>query len=168
MRHFIALSLLALVMAMPLHAKGDKPGTIKGILSTGVTSDNGFNIVNVGGYYTFTKRIDVGAKLGLFTDPVTSRGNTYSYTGFSFVASGLFHVNEWISPLPNLDLYGGLDLGLRFWASPDELSNRNTEAVFEPFVGATYYFKKTIGVNLELGGGADGTVNARAGLVLKF
>ncbi|GEM_PF-3714756 len=168
MRHFIALTLLALVMAMPLQAKGDKPGTIKGVIGTGITSENGFNILNVGGYYTFTNRIDVGAKLGLFTDPVSIGNNTYSHTGFSFVASGLFHVNEWINPLPNLDLYGGLDLGLRFWGSPDELSERNNEAVFEPFVGATYYFKKTIGANLELGGGADGTVNARAGLVFRF
>lgn len=97
----------------------------------------------------------------------------YNWTSVIIAARSAFHYG-W--EVKGLDTYGGLSMGLRFLSfsrtyngdhnlNPDNYNPGATFFHFGPFVGASYFFNNSIGINGELG---YNTSWIQAGLVFKL
>lgn len=109
--------------------------------------------------YGITDQISVG---GMAAFASWSGWGTSTYFG----VRGAYHVNDLLK-LNNdkVDLYAGGGLGYQKW-SYKGISGSYDGGIFPIFfVGGRYYFKESLGVYAELGGG---TAALNAGVTLKF
>ena len=68
----------------------------------------------------------------------------------------------------NWDFYAGLNLGFYAWTSPSDYPGDHTSGVgLGAQIGGRYYFSRTVGLNLELGGGTV-TSGGKFGLTFKL
>ncbi|MBN1112965.1 MAG: outer membrane beta-barrel protein [Bacteroidales bacterium] len=175
MRKLLALITLSTLVSVSAFCSNPEIGSIKATLGTGVSTGRGFQLFHAAGHYMLTDRIEVGLRAAYNLDNEFYSPNNsfytkdYTYNGISFATTGSFHINEWLELPSNLDLYGGLDLGMTFWSNPNDASfKRKTDALFGVFAGAAYFFNNKLGASLEIGQFTNSGVNARVGVIFKL
>lgn len=105
--------------------------------------------------------LGIGAIMALGSYKYEVLNDTEKYFRFLLGARGTYH---FVDLVDNLDLYGGISLGLKLgdtYYDPDPFDY----VMEEIFVGARYFFADNIAVNGELG---YGVAYAKAGISFKF
>ncbi len=98
-----------------------------------------------------------------------SIGDYYDWNEFYIGPRGAFHLT--MLKVENLDVYGGVSFGLRFYSEPTYVGVNNygrntfTSAYGGLFVGGRYYFSKGFGVFSEL---SYDITFIKLGVVFKF
>jgi len=122
--------------------------------------------------YGVTDEISVGGGLDYLSYHYGYGGGNYSYTVTYLAGRGSYHFNKLINLRnENWDIYGGLSLGYRSFSWKDYSGNGAGSAYGSGLflgihAGARYYFSKSVGGLLEIGG--LGSTNARVGVTFKF
>jgi outer membrane immunogenic protein len=80
--------------------------------------------------------------------------NRYRHNIIGLSGNVNYHFNNILEIPPQWDFYAGLNLGFYYWSSPTNYGGDNRTGVgLGAQIGGRYYFNKTVGINLEFGGG---------------
>ena len=100
------------------------------------------------------KNITMGGEFSYRSYNEDWKSNKYHHNIIGISANGNYHFNTLLKIPEKFDVYAGLNLGFYSWSSPDEYDGDNNSGLgLGAQVGARYYFSKTVGINLEFGGG---------------
>ena len=113
--------------------------------------------------------ITAGGSLSFQSKGETYGNNKWKHTIVGLNARGSYHFNELLEAPDEWDFYGGMSLGYYFWdtkydgagASYSYSGSGSGGLGIGLHLGARYFIKDNMGINLELGGGsvlAGGTV----------
>lgn len=81
-------------------------------------------------------------------------GAKYDHSIFGISGNGNYHFNSVLNIPSNWDLYAGLNLGFYIWSSSAGYGGSgSSELGLGAQLGARYALSKTVGLNLEFGGG---------------
>ena len=79
-----------------------------------------------------------------------------------------YHFNNLLGIPDNWDFYGGVNVGFYAWNFPEHYPGAHTSGLgLGAQLGGRYYFSKTVGLNLEFGGG-NAFAGGKLGLSFRF
>ena len=125
--------------------------------------------VYVGLDYGIHRDITLGGELSYRSDSEVYGSNKYTSSVIGIGLNGNYHFNR-ILDLPSpWDLYAGLGITYYSWKYDNDLYKRSgsTDSGIGVQIGTRYFFTKSFGLNLELGGG-NATNGAKFGITYKF
>lgn len=97
-------------------------------------------------------------------------GNRYNRSIIGIAGNGNYHFNTILNIPREWDFYAGLSLGFYIWNDPDNDydGDHSSGLGLGAQVGGRYYFNDRLGINLELGGGANAFGGGKFGITLKL
>jgi hypothetical protein len=80
----------------------------------------------------------------------------YNHSIVSISGNANYHFNKLMKIPSNWDLYAGINIGFYIWSSPGDYHGDHSSSLgLGAQVGGRYYLSKTVGLNLEFGGGNE-------------
>jgi len=120
-----------------------------GLSSWGIPVYGGFD-------YGVDRDISVGAEVTYRSYHDDWIGYRYDLSVVGISGNGNYHFNRILKIPDKWDVYAGLNLGFYSWSSPSGYAgNHNSGLGLGVQFGGRYYFSKTVGINLEFGGGNE-------------
>ena len=130
---------------------------------------SGYGIpIYVGLDYGASRDFTLGGELSFRSYSDHYSGAIYNHTIMGIAANGNYHFNTVLDMPHDWDFYAGLNLGFYAWTSPSDYpGDHNSGLGLGLQVGGRYYLSKTVGLNLEVGGGTA-TSGGKFGLTFKL
>jgi outer membrane immunogenic protein len=104
--------------------------------------------------YGIHEDISIGGELSYRSYNDSWSGHGYDHSVIGVLGNGNYHFNRILKIPQPWDFYAGLNIGFYIWNSPSDYEGSHSSGLgLGAQVGGRYYVTKTIGINLELGGG---------------
>jgi len=124
--------------------------------------------VYIGLDYGVSKDITLGAEFSVRNYDEDWNNGVYRQQIMGFIGNGNYHFNNVLKIPSNFDFYAGLNVGFNVWTSPTGYAGSHSSGLaIGAQVGGRYYFNKSLGLNLELGGGNSAS-NGKFGLSFRL
>jgi len=108
----------------------------------------------VGLDYGIDKDVSIGGELSYRSFHDDWGIARYNHTIIGIAGNGNYHFSRVLNIPQPWDVYGGLSVGFYIWSSPSGYGGSHSSGVgLGAQVGGRYYFSKSVGINLEIGGG---------------
>ncbi len=118
--------------------------------------------------YGIEEDISIGGEISYRSYGEDWGGKDYSHTVIGISGNGNYHFNRILKISEPWDFYAGLNIGFYIWSSPSGYGgSHNSGLGLGAQVGGRYYFSKTLGINLELGGG-NAFTSGKIGVTIKI
>jgi len=124
--------------------------------------------VYVGIDYGVAQDITIGGEFSYRSYREHWQSGYFHHNIMGFSGNGNYHFNR-ILKLPKVwDFYAGANLGFYVWTSPSDYGGDHSSGLgIGAQIGARYYVSRTVGLNLEFGGG-NAFSGGKFGLSLKL
>lgn len=118
--------------------------------------------------YGIDKDISIGGELSYRSYHDDWSGHGYDHSVIGILGNGNYHFNSILKIPSPWDFYAGLNLGFYVWSSPSSYEGSHSSGLgLGAQVGGRYYFSKTVGINLEFGGG-NTVAGGKIGVTVKL
>jgi outer membrane immunogenic protein len=162
------LSVFVLLGAM-INSYAQNPLTVGASQLNAGLGFSGYGVpVYVGLDYGASRDFTLGGELSFRSYSDHYNGTGYNHTIIGIAANGNYHFNTVLDMPDEWDFYAGLNLGFYAWtSSSDYPGDRNSGLGVGLPVGGRDYLSRTVGINLEVGGGTT-TSGGKFGLTFKL